>query len=281
MAGRESSTIRMQGPQGGLNVHLCGSKGAPVLLVHGNGGRGSQWEHQLAGLGQHYRVAALDLRGMGASDPPRNGDFSIGGFAEDVAAVAEALACPRLVLVGHSLGAYVVAACAGLYPERLAGLVFVDQGGDARDASEAELEGLTGGLAPEAFAAFSRQALATCLQGARPQVKEQVLAHLQATPGAHFAQAILGLLDFDARAALSSFQGPMLHLHSGFLKAQNLLPIHAQVPGIEAILVRDCSHWVHLDQPDLFNAHLHRFLNRLALDADGHPTGPVRANQGA
>ena len=238
--------------------------------MHGNGGRGSQWEHQLAALGIQYQVAALDLRGMGASEPPRNGDFSIGGFAEDVAAVAVALGYRSFVLVGHSLGGYVVAACAGLFPERLLGLVFVDHGGDPRNDAEADLEALTNGLAPESFEDFSRQAMETCLKGARPQTKEQVLAQLQATPRTHFADAVLGLLDFDAGAALKGYQGPKLHLHSGFLEEQNLVPIHAQVPGIEAILVEGCSHWVHMDQPDLFNAQMDRFLNLHALNPDCH-----------
>jgi hypothetical protein len=61
-------------------------------------------------------------------------------------------------------------------------------------------------------------------------IARQVLAQLRATPWAHFAGAVLGLLDFDAAAALRSYQGPRLHLHSGFLEEQNLVPIHAQVP---------------------------------------------------
>ena len=260
MAGRELKTTRIDGPQGGLSVCLGGASGTPVLFVHGNGGRGHQWDHQLAAFGGRYQTAALDLRGMGASDAPRNGDFSVGGFAEDVAAVADALAFERLVLVGHSLGSHVVAACAGLFPQRVLGVVLVDHGGDPRNDSEADLEVLTQGLAPDSFEAFARQALETCLKGARPRVKKQVLAQLQATPRAHFAGAVLGLLDFDPGAGLSSYQGPKLHIYSGFLKARNLAPIHDRVPGIEATLVRACSHWVHLDQPELFNAILDRFL---------------------
>ena len=205
---------------------------------------------------------------MGASDGPRNGDFSIGGLAEDVVAVADALAFERLVLVGHSLGSHVVAACAGLCPERVRGVVLVDHGGDPRNDSEADLEALTQGLAPGSFEAFARQAMETCLKGARPRVKGEVLAQLQATPRAHFAGAVLGLLDFDPGAALSSYRGPKLHIYSGLLKSHNLAPIHDQAPGIEATLVRACSHWVHLDQPERFNAILDHFLNQHALGTD-------------
>ena len=239
---RKIKTLRISGPQGGLNVEVRGARGAPVLLVHGNGGRGRQWEPQLAAFGTRHRAVALDLRGMGGSAAPRNGDFSIGGFAEDVVAVADALALSRFLLVGHSLGGQVAAACAALVPERLLGVVLVDQGGDLRDDSEADRAALIRGLAPASFAAFSRRAMETCLKGAKPQVVAQVLGDLKATPPAHFAGAVL-----------RSYSGPRLHIHSDFLAAQNLAPIHGQVPGMAAVRVGDCSHWVHLDQPEVFN----------------------------
>jgi len=82
----------------------------------------------------------------------------------------------------------------------------------------------------------------------------------KATLRAHFAAAVLGLLDFDAGFALRSYAGPMLHIHSPFLEDQHLTPIHRQVPGMAAVRVEDCSHWVHLDQPDAFHELLERFL---------------------
>ena len=54
------------------------------------------------------------------------------------------------------------------------------------------------------------------------------------------------------------------------LAEQNLAPLHAQVPGIQASLIRGCSHWVHMDQPDLFNAQMDRFLVLHALNPDCH-----------
>lgn len=257
------TSLLVDGPQGKLRIELQGANGTPILLVHGNGGRGSQWEHQLAALGHCHRVAALDLRGMGDSAPPGNGDFSIGAFADDVAAVADALHWPAFVLAGHSLGSSVVAACAGKGPRRLLGLILVDHGGDIRNDAPEDLKALTQGLAPENFAAFSRRAIETCLKGARPEVKARVLADLAATPRAHFAEAVLALQDFDAPFALGAYPGPKLHIHSGFLETYHLAPIHAQVPAIESALVRDCSHWVHLDQPDAFNVLLEQFVARL------------------
>lgn len=253
----------IDGPQGQLSCELQGANGTPILLVHGNGGRGSQWEHAMATLGHRHRVAALDLRGMGDSASPGNGDFSIGAFADDVAAVADAFHWPSLVLAGHSLGSSVAAACAGKWPGRVLGLILVDHGGDVRNDAPEDQEAVAQGLAPENFAAFARRAMETCLKGARPEVKARVLADLEATPSAHFAEAVMALQDFDAPFALGAYPGPKLHIHSVFLETQHLSPIHAQAPAIESILVQDCSHWIHLDQPEVFEVLLEQFVARL------------------
>ena len=233
------------------------------MFLHGNGGRGSQWAPQLAALAGTHRAAALDLRGMGRSDPPRDSDFSVGALADDVAAAADGLGFARFVLVGHSLGASVAACCAGRFPERLLGLVLVDFGGDLRDDGPEALANLVDGLRPDRFAGFAHRAVATCLRGARPAVAVRVLADLAATPPASFAGAALGLVDFDAAAALGGYDGPALHLYSPFLETLGLVPIHHRVPCLPAQRLDDTSHWLHLDRPGAFHRRLLSFLRSL------------------
>jgi len=197
---------------------------------------------------------------MGASDAPWDGDYSVGGLADDVAAVADHLQHQRFFLVGHSLGASVAACFAGRFPHRLLGLILVDYGGDPRNDSPEELSSLMSGLAPANFERFAKEAMETCLRGARPEVAAQVLADLEATPRTSFAGAVLGLLDFDPVAALANDGGRKLHIYSPFLEALGLVPIHERVRGMESRGIPDCSHWVHLDCPEGFNETLLEFL---------------------
>src|SRR6476659_5678336 len=83
------------GKQGRLRVDDGGSGGTAVVFVHGNGGNRTQWAAQLRHLRAGRRAVAFDLRGMGESETARNGDYSVEGFAEDVAAVADALGLRR------------------------------------------------------------------------------------------------------------------------------------------------------------------------------------------
>lgn len=82
--------------------------GQPIVLLHGITLAARVWGSQLALLGEHHRVLALDLRGHGESTPGRDG-FSGGmsRLADDVRQVLDALAVERAVLVGHSMGGMV------------------------------------------------------------------------------------------------------------------------------------------------------------------------------
>jgi len=53
----------------------------------------------------------------------------------------------------------------------------------------------------------------------------------------------------------------VLHLYSPFLEAMGLTAIHARVPGMAAVRIEGCSHWVHLDQPAAFNRQLAGFIH--------------------
>lgn len=70
---------------------------------------------ELAAAG--YRVAVPDLRGRDGSDIPGPGGYTLADYAADAAGVIESLALDRPVLVGHSLGARIVAALSLLRPE--------------------------------------------------------------------------------------------------------------------------------------------------------------------
>src|SRR5687767_1386204 len=75
----------VQTEQGRLFISDGGSGSAlPIVFVHGNGGNLTQWSGQLAHFRKSRRVIAFDLRGMGRSDVPVNGDYSIKAMTEDL-----------------------------------------------------------------------------------------------------------------------------------------------------------------------------------------------------
>jgi pimeloyl-ACP methyl ester carboxylesterase len=96
--------------------------GPAVLFVHGSGGHHAAWWQQVVALRDDYTVITVDLRGFGRSDSAFE-EFDSREFPGDVLAVLDAAGVERAVLVGQSIGAAAALTAALRAPERAAGVV--------------------------------------------------------------------------------------------------------------------------------------------------------------
>ena len=79
-------------------------KGQPVVLSHGWPLSADAWDDQMLFLAERgYRVVAHDRRGHGRSSQPSTGN-DMDTYADDLAAVVDALGLTNAVHVGHSTG---------------------------------------------------------------------------------------------------------------------------------------------------------------------------------
>ncbi len=103
-----------------------GERDASVLLIHGVTSSHLAWPYIVDRL-PGVRAIAPDLRGRGASNS-LEGPAGLRAHADDLEAVLDALGLERVVVVGHSMGAFVSVVFAHLHPERVSRLVLVDGG---------------------------------------------------------------------------------------------------------------------------------------------------------
>ncbi|MEV5986202.1 alpha/beta fold hydrolase [Streptomyces sp. NPDC052051] len=102
--------------------------GAPVVLaLHGITANGLTWARVAHHLAGRVTLVAPDLRGRGRSGH-LPGPYGIAAHADDMAAVVGALDLGRVVLTGHSMGAFIAALTAVRHPDLLSGLLLVDGG---------------------------------------------------------------------------------------------------------------------------------------------------------
>jgi pimeloyl-ACP methyl ester carboxylesterase len=92
----------------GIDFHLAeaGSGEDVVLCLHGWPQHWYEWRHLMPALADRHRVLALDLRGFGWSDAPRDG-YLKEEMAADVLAVLDELGLERVKLVGHDWGGWI------------------------------------------------------------------------------------------------------------------------------------------------------------------------------
>jgi pimeloyl-ACP methyl ester carboxylesterase len=90
-------------------LSATGRTGDPVLFVHGNVSSSLFWQPTMLALPEPYWPLAVDLRGFGETDPePVDATRGLGDYADDLAAVIEALGLGSVHLVGWSMGGGVV-----------------------------------------------------------------------------------------------------------------------------------------------------------------------------
>jgi non-heme chloroperoxidase len=101
-------------------------KGPAVTFSHGWPLNADAWDGQMLFLAQNgFRVVAHDRRGHGRSSQPASGN-DMDGYADDLAALIEALDLRDATLVGHSTGGGEVARYIGRYgTKRLASAVLI------------------------------------------------------------------------------------------------------------------------------------------------------------
>jgi pimeloyl-ACP methyl ester carboxylesterase len=123
----DDTTVLLEGPwthrlvnANGGRFHLVEAGSGPlVLLFHGFPEFWWSWRNQIVELADAgYRVAAVDMRGYGASDkPPRGYDgYTLAG---DVAGLIRALGERDAMVVGHDWGGFLAWTAASFHPRMI------------------------------------------------------------------------------------------------------------------------------------------------------------------
>jgi pimeloyl-ACP methyl ester carboxylesterase len=144
---------------GGAQLHIVeagNSSGRPIFFIHGFSQCWLAWSRQLnSELTEGYRLVAMDLRGHGLSDKPREGYGDSKLWADDINAAILALSLDHPILSGWSYGSLVILDYIRHYGEdAIGGIQFV--GGITRLGSDEALAVLTPefiSLVPGFFAA--------------------------------------------------------------------------------------------------------------------------------
>src|SRR5258705_1712014 len=112
-------------PLNGMEMYYeTRGEGEPLILLHGGGGIGANWNLIFSDHPAGYRLIVPDLRGHGQSTNPARG-FTFRQSALDVFALLDLLGIARCKAIGWSLGAKTVLHMATQQPRRIEAMVLV------------------------------------------------------------------------------------------------------------------------------------------------------------
>ena len=100
--------------------------GPSVVFVHGSLSDYEYWSDQIGPFSQHYRAVAYSRRYNYPNLNPMRKGYSAISDAEDLAALIKALHLGKVVVVGHSYGAFAALFLATRHPDLLRALVLAE-----------------------------------------------------------------------------------------------------------------------------------------------------------
>jgi pimeloyl-ACP methyl ester carboxylesterase len=111
----------------GVRLHYIDwrGQGETLLFLTGGFGTAHDFDHLAPKFTDCFRVLGLTRRGAGASDKPESG-YDTDTLVEDIKQVLDRLNIECVHLIGYSLAGDELTRFAGLYPERIGKLVYLD-----------------------------------------------------------------------------------------------------------------------------------------------------------
>jgi pimeloyl-ACP methyl ester carboxylesterase len=251
-----------------IEYRVYGHGDPAVLLVHGWACDANYWNEQLDALKQRYTVVALNLAGHGASGSNRS-DWSIANYAQDVVAVAREIPNPRLVLVGHSMGAAVVLTAAPLLGTRVSGVIAVEA---LRSVGQPPLRArdIERRLAPFSadFVGATRKLVSESLfaRGANAALAQKVAYDMSLEPPAIAIASMRSLLSLDLAAVLPAVHVPVYAINSD-LAPTDAARIRRSLPDFTLDVLDHSGHFLMLEAPARFNPLLLKDVAAIAQRA--------------
>ncbi|MBM7369197.1 alpha/beta fold hydrolase [Gordonia hydrophobica] len=254
----------------------AGSPDKPhAILLHGTGGHWETFAPNLRALSEHFHCVAIDMVGNGFSDKP-DYDYEIAVYVKQVLGVMEHFGMEKAHFIGMSLGAWVSAAVAVEYPERVDKVILMSPAGLIATASNM---------------ARIRAERTEAVNNPSWESLHKVFAHLIADEANRLPDLIALRQAIYRREDTRTTIDHLLILQDAEARDRNLIPeekwatiaaptmvvasgkddgeyqstahiVAGLIPNSEVFSMAAVRHWPHFEDPSAFNPAAVEFLRR-------------------
>lgn len=259
---REGATESLAGDGAEIAFRVYGEARASALVfVHGWSCDSRYWNAQVDPFTATHLVVTVDLAGHGASSSGDRTEWTMANYGADVAAVVEALALERVVLVGHSMGGPVALEAARRLGPRVLGVVGVDTWRDAavrrpREQAEAMVEPFRKDYATQTAAFVDKNFF---VAASDPRLRRWIVEDMAEAPPGVALPSLLGVLQFDHAAALSGLDVPVVAINASAVPT-DAAALAALYPGLRVLEIDETGHFPMMEKPAQFNSLLSQVL---------------------
>lgn len=268
-----------------MKIHLRGidlafdeaGEGTAIVFLHGYPFNRTMWDEQAAFFSRRgYRCVVPDLRGLGESTevgesgPEDKHATMMEEMARDAALLMDSLEIDRAVICGLSMGSYVALEFVRLFPARVLGLIVCGaraQGADDKERQSREEQAariVEEGLEPVAEAMLSKVFARRTLEE-KPQLVARVREMIVQTHRTGAAAAQRGMAARrDHSSFLAEIRIPTLVIagrEDSIRSPEDAEFLHQHIRQSWLETIADAGHLMNLEQPEVFNDKLVKFLD--------------------
>ena len=252
-----------------LYSRKVGENGPDFVVLHGLFGSGKNWRSFAGSLEEDFQVWTLDARNHG--DSPHADSMSYQQMAEDVVRFFDENELENVIILGHSMGGKTAMQLALQFPDRIAALIVVDIAPVCYDHQQKQLKLIEAmqGLHLEAEMSRSDIEKKLALKIPEKRLLSFLMTNLYRQNGQfqwrigleQIAAGMPYLLNYPE--VNSVFEGPVQFIggeNSAYLKFEYHALIRKNFPESRITMLKNCGHWLHVEQPAAFQKTVNEFL---------------------
>jgi 3-oxoadipate enol-lactonase len=230
----------------------------------------SMWDPQIELLRKNYKVLRFDTRGHGASSAPP-GPYTLDQLADDVKGLFDTLGVKQTHWIGLSMGGMIGETFALNYPGIFQSMVLADTtsrrppnadkmwGDRIKLAQDQGMEPLVESTLERWFTEPFRKS--------RKDVMQKIGNDIRSTPVNGFAGCCAAISKIDLLDRLKEIRCPVLIMvgeEDHGTPPEMAKAIHENLPGSSLEIIKSAAHLSNVEQPEVFNRAITRFLDSTA-----------------
>ncbi len=250
----------------GVMIHyMVEGTGSPtIVLVHCWCCDRTYWNEQFPELAANYQVVAVDLAGHGESALGRK-DYTMEAYAQDVAAVINKVNPEKVILVGHSMGGAVIIETARLLPEKVVGLIGIDnfQNFEQKFTDE-QIAGYLGALNANFAGTTKMMVNGMFAPDADSTVKANIMDDMSSAPTEVGISSMSNLVRYDYATALAEVKAPIYNVNSS-VHPTNVEGNRTLATSFDVMIMDSVGHFPMFERPDEFTEALEDVITKLTV----------------
>jgi pimeloyl-ACP methyl ester carboxylesterase len=264
---KKASTQGAKASNNGVNISFndTGKSDTVLLFVHGWAINKNYWQDQVNHFKERFRVVTIDLPGFGESGKNRR-DWSVAEFGRDVDSVMQQLDLKNVILIGHSMSGNIVLEAALNAPQRVIGIVGVDNFktfGEVPDSNFKKvyaqvIDSMRKNYSGVVVEYFGQQLFSKSTDSAtKKRILNDVL-HSDST----IAVDVMAQMDYDETGKAKSYHKPIFLVNSDYTPTDTLGFKKAGVP-FGLYIVHGTGHYPMIEKPEEFNQQLEGVIKKI------------------